>query len=170
MDRRLRDILVDEFNAKRKKDICADRRGMAKLWKEAGRVKARTAVIHDPLTIPARAYQLKASPGEYHPSSYVQSAHIPRFAPFLPHRAAEARALVDGEHVPVESRTPRCSECTPPRSSSPPSAAPCSASAGPGRRGEAGRRTALRAVRLRGGHPRVQGRPARQDRGRCASS
>ncbi|KZP09741.1 hypothetical protein FIBSPDRAFT_1051705 [Athelia psychrophila] len=41
MDRRLRDILVDEFNAKHKKDIRADRRGMAKLWKEAGgRVKA----------------------------------------------------------------------------------------------------------------------------------
>lgn len=40
LDRRLREILVDEFNAKHKKDIRADKRGMAKLWKEAGRVKA----------------------------------------------------------------------------------------------------------------------------------
>lgn len=40
MDRRLRDLLVSDFNKKHKKDIRQDKRGMAKLWKEAGRVKA----------------------------------------------------------------------------------------------------------------------------------
>lgn len=40
LDRRLRDILVNSFNAKHKKDIRGDKRGMAKLWKEAQRVKA----------------------------------------------------------------------------------------------------------------------------------
>lgn len=39
LNRRLRDILVDDFNAKHQKDIRKDARGMAKLWKEAGRVK-----------------------------------------------------------------------------------------------------------------------------------
>ncbi|KZP32830.1 actin-like ATPase domain-containing protein [Athelia psychrophila] len=39
-DRRLCDILIDGFNTKHKKEIHADRRGMARLWKEAGRVKA----------------------------------------------------------------------------------------------------------------------------------
>lgn len=40
LDRRLREILIEEFNMKHKKDIRTDKRGMAKLWKEAGRVKA----------------------------------------------------------------------------------------------------------------------------------
>lgn len=40
LDRRLRETLIEEFIAKHKKDIRADARGMAKLWKEAGRVKA----------------------------------------------------------------------------------------------------------------------------------
>jgi hypoxia up-regulated 1 len=40
LDRRMRDILVDIFNGKHKKDIRGDKRGMAKLWKEAQRVKA----------------------------------------------------------------------------------------------------------------------------------
>jgi hypoxia up-regulated 1 len=40
LDRRLRELLADEFIAKHKKDIRKDKRGMAKLWKEAGRVKA----------------------------------------------------------------------------------------------------------------------------------
>ncbi|KAG6911087.1 hypothetical protein DXG01_004602 [Tephrocybe rancida] len=39
-DSRLRQMLVEKFNAKHKKDIREDRKGMAKLWKEAGRVKA----------------------------------------------------------------------------------------------------------------------------------
>lgn len=40
LDRRLRDILADDFVKRYKKDLRADKRGMAKLWKEAGRVKA----------------------------------------------------------------------------------------------------------------------------------
>ncbi len=40
LDRRLREILANDFVKKHKKDIRADKRGMAKLWKEAGRVKA----------------------------------------------------------------------------------------------------------------------------------
>jgi hypoxia up-regulated 1 len=40
LDRRMRDILIDVFNAKHKRDIRGDKRGMAKLWKEAQRVKA----------------------------------------------------------------------------------------------------------------------------------
>ncbi|CAA7262192.1 unnamed protein product [Cyclocybe aegerita] len=40
MDRRLRDILVDAFNVKHKKNVREDKRGIAKLWKEAQRVKA----------------------------------------------------------------------------------------------------------------------------------
>ena len=40
LDRRLRGILVQEFNGKHQKDIRGDKKGMAKLWKEAGRVKS----------------------------------------------------------------------------------------------------------------------------------
>ena len=40
LDRRVREILVNDFIKKHKKDIRQDKRGMAKLWKEAGRVKA----------------------------------------------------------------------------------------------------------------------------------
>lgn len=40
LDRRLREILISDFKKKHKKEIRTDRRGMAKLWKEAGRVKA----------------------------------------------------------------------------------------------------------------------------------
>ncbi|KAF9562890.1 actin-like ATPase domain-containing protein [Agrocybe pediades] len=39
-DRRVREILVEAFNAKHHKDIRQDKRGMAKLWREAQRVKA----------------------------------------------------------------------------------------------------------------------------------
>jgi hypoxia up-regulated 1 len=39
LDRRMREILVYDFNTKHKKDIRKDKRGMAKLWKEAQRVK-----------------------------------------------------------------------------------------------------------------------------------
>lgn len=38
-DYRLREILVDRFIAKHKKDIRKEKKAMAKLWKEAGRVK-----------------------------------------------------------------------------------------------------------------------------------
>ncbi|KAK0447909.1 Hsp70 protein-domain-containing protein [Desarmillaria tabescens] len=40
LDRRLRELLVNEFVSKHKRDIRQDKRGMAKLWKEASRVKA----------------------------------------------------------------------------------------------------------------------------------
>lgn len=40
LDRRLREILVDSFVAKHRRDIRSDKRGMAKLWKETGRLKA----------------------------------------------------------------------------------------------------------------------------------
>jgi hypoxia up-regulated 1 len=40
LDRRLRELLIDAFNSKTKRDIREDKRGMAKLWKEAQRVKA----------------------------------------------------------------------------------------------------------------------------------
>jgi hypoxia up-regulated 1 len=39
LDRRLRDLLVDDFKKKHKKDIRENQRGMARLWKEASRVK-----------------------------------------------------------------------------------------------------------------------------------
>lgn len=39
LDRRLREMLIKDFERKHKKDIRSDKRAMAKLWKEAGRVK-----------------------------------------------------------------------------------------------------------------------------------
>ncbi|KAG5337074.1 hypothetical protein C0989_010915 [Termitomyces sp. Mn162] len=40
LDKRLREMLIETFNTKHKKDVREDKKGMAKLWKEAGRVKA----------------------------------------------------------------------------------------------------------------------------------
>ena len=40
LDRRLREILIDAFNVKSKRDVREDKKGMVKLWKEAQRVKA----------------------------------------------------------------------------------------------------------------------------------
>ncbi|TDL26892.1 actin-like ATPase domain-containing protein [Rickenella mellea] len=40
LDRRLRDMLVEDFQTKHSQDIRKDMKGMAKLWKEAGKVKA----------------------------------------------------------------------------------------------------------------------------------
>lgn len=40
LDRRMREMLVERFITQHKRDIRRDKRGMAKLWKEAGRVKA----------------------------------------------------------------------------------------------------------------------------------
>ncbi|KIJ47301.1 hypothetical protein M422DRAFT_249147 [Sphaerobolus stellatus SS14] len=40
MDKRLREILINDFIAKHNKDIRKDPRAIAKLWKEAGRVKS----------------------------------------------------------------------------------------------------------------------------------
>ncbi|KAF8622291.1 hypothetical protein AX15_007154 [Amanita polypyramis BW_CC] len=39
LDRRLRELLIESFNAKHGRDVRQDGKGMAKLWKEAGRVK-----------------------------------------------------------------------------------------------------------------------------------
>ncbi|EPQ55862.1 actin-like ATPase domain-containing protein [Gloeophyllum trabeum ATCC 11539] len=39
LDRRLRDMMVADFQRKHQRDITGDKRGMAKLWKEAQRVK-----------------------------------------------------------------------------------------------------------------------------------
>jgi hypoxia up-regulated 1 len=39
LDRRLRDLLADDFQRKHKRNLREDKRGMARLWKEAGRVK-----------------------------------------------------------------------------------------------------------------------------------
>lgn len=48
LDRRLREILVDAFNAKNKgRDVRKEKRGMAKLWKEAQRVKAILSANND---------------------------------------------------------------------------------------------------------------------------
>ena len=40
LDRRLREILIERFITQHRQDIRRDKRGMAKLWKEASRVKA----------------------------------------------------------------------------------------------------------------------------------
>ena len=40
LDRRMREILIEGFNIKHGRDVRQDAKGMAKLWKEAGRVKA----------------------------------------------------------------------------------------------------------------------------------
>ena len=40
LDRRLREILIENFVAKHKRDIRGDKKAMAKLWKESGRLKA----------------------------------------------------------------------------------------------------------------------------------
>lgn len=50
LDRRLREILIEDFNAKHNKDIRKDLRGMAKLWKEAGRVKGVLSANADAAT------------------------------------------------------------------------------------------------------------------------
>ncbi|KAJ6524581.1 Hsp70 protein-domain-containing protein [Mycena capillaripes] len=47
LDRRLRELLIEAFNTKNKKDIREDQRGMAKLWKEAGRIKAILSANND---------------------------------------------------------------------------------------------------------------------------
>ncbi|KAI0920555.1 hypothetical protein AcV5_010261 [Taiwanofungus camphoratus] len=39
LDRRLREIMINDFQRKFQKDIRSDKRAMAKLWREAGRVK-----------------------------------------------------------------------------------------------------------------------------------
>lgn len=50
LDLRLRDILIDSFMSKHRRDIRKDKRGMAKLWKEAGRVKAILSANSDAIS------------------------------------------------------------------------------------------------------------------------
>ncbi|KAG2363629.1 Hsp70 protein-domain-containing protein [Suillus spraguei] len=50
LDLRLRDILIDSFMSKHRRDIRKDKRGMAKLWKEAGRVKAILSANSDAMS------------------------------------------------------------------------------------------------------------------------
>jgi hypoxia up-regulated 1 len=50
LDLRLRDILIDSFVSKHRRDIRKDKRGMAKLWKEAGRVKAILSANSDAMS------------------------------------------------------------------------------------------------------------------------
>jgi len=50
LDLRLRDILIDSFISKHRRDIRKDNRGMAKLWKEAGRVKAILSANSDAIS------------------------------------------------------------------------------------------------------------------------
>lgn len=47
LDRRLRDILVKDFNSRYNKNLRDNKRGMAKLWKEAGRVKSILSANND---------------------------------------------------------------------------------------------------------------------------
>ena len=49
LDRRLREMLADDFGRRHQRDVRADARGMAKLWKEAGRVKAILSANADAL-------------------------------------------------------------------------------------------------------------------------
>ncbi|TCD68568.1 lumenal Hsp70 protein [Steccherinum ochraceum] len=58
LDRRLREILIRDFNKKYHKDIRADRRGMAKLWKESGRVKAILSANADAMASKAKVESL----------------------------------------------------------------------------------------------------------------
>jgi len=51
LDRRMRDILIDAFDAKTGKDVQEDKRGMANLWKEALRVKAILSANNEAMAI-----------------------------------------------------------------------------------------------------------------------
>lgn len=77
LDRRIREIMINDFNRKHMKDIRQDKRGMAKLWKEAGRVKAILSANMDAMA------SVRVS------CSFVRNAHIQRSAggePGLGHR------------------------------------------------------------------------------------
>lgn len=47
LDRRLREILIDAFVKQHKRDVRQDKKGMAKLWKEASRIKAILSANHE---------------------------------------------------------------------------------------------------------------------------
>ncbi|KAI8996318.1 actin-like ATPase domain-containing protein [Trametes punicea] len=59
LDRRLRDLMLSDFQKRYKRDISTDKRAMAKLWKEAGRVKAILSANSDATaTIESLAYDI----------------------------------------------------------------------------------------------------------------
>ncbi|KAI0651124.1 actin-like ATPase domain-containing protein [Trametes meyenii] len=59
LDRRLRDLMLSDFQKRYKRDISADKRARAKLWKEAGRVKAILSANSDAIaTIESLAHDI----------------------------------------------------------------------------------------------------------------
>ncbi|KAH9851306.1 actin-like ATPase domain-containing protein [Lenzites betulinus] len=59
LDRRLRDLMLNDFQKRYKRDISTDKRAMAKLWKEAGRVKGiLSANTEAMVTIESLAFDL----------------------------------------------------------------------------------------------------------------
>ncbi|KAI0772399.1 actin-like ATPase domain-containing protein [Trametes elegans] len=59
LDRRLRDLMLSDFQKRYKRDISTDKRAMAKLWKEAGRVKAILSANTDAMaTIESLAFDV----------------------------------------------------------------------------------------------------------------
>ncbi|KAJ8481302.1 hypothetical protein ONZ51_g6075 [Trametes cubensis] len=59
LDRRLRDLMLNDFQKRYKRDISTDKRAMAKLWKEAGRVKAILSANSDAMaTIESLAFDI----------------------------------------------------------------------------------------------------------------
>ncbi|TFK82826.1 actin-like ATPase domain-containing protein [Polyporus arcularius HHB13444] len=59
LTRRLRDLLLNDFQKRYKRDISNDKRAMAKLWKEAGRVKTILSANNEAqATIESLAYDL----------------------------------------------------------------------------------------------------------------
>jgi len=70
LDRRLREILIENFNSKHKKNIREDKKGMAKLWKEAGRVKAILSANLD-ATATVRYCVPSPSAANTHPGVYT---------------------------------------------------------------------------------------------------
>ncbi|CCM00707.1 uncharacterized protein FIBRA_02747 [Fibroporia radiculosa] len=59
LDRRLRELMISDFQRRHKRDIRSDKRGMAKLWKEAGRVKAILSANADAMaTVESLAFDI----------------------------------------------------------------------------------------------------------------
>ncbi|KAH9894057.1 hypothetical protein C8Q73DRAFT_790649 [Cubamyces lactineus] len=59
LDRRLRDLMLNDFQKRYKRDISTDKCAMAKLWKEAGRVKAILSANSDAMaTIKSLAFDI----------------------------------------------------------------------------------------------------------------
>ncbi|KZT03291.1 actin-like ATPase domain-containing protein [Laetiporus sulphureus 93-53] len=59
LDRRLRDIMIEDFQRKHDKDIRSDKRAMTKLWKEAGRIKTILSANADAMaTVESLAFDI----------------------------------------------------------------------------------------------------------------